>query len=283
MLRQSDLRDQSESFERIVTDAEAADGQPPFSDQSVVEARSGQRRFLEIVDDDGTVTGVAIARPADPAEFEFVIAPEYRGSGRGGAALEELLAGYRGDVLTWAHGDHPAAARLAASAHLSRIRTLYQLRRPLDDVNRNVAEFERLDPERDAHAWVQLNARVFADHPEQGRITLADLEARMAEPWFRADDVLVARSETGELIGYNWLKITGDIGEIYVLGVDSERAGKGLGRSLTQAGLAHMKTRGCRVAALYVDGDNERAMRLYRSLGFADYTIDVQYRRDASA
>ncbi|WP_167132280.1 mycothiol synthase [Paramicrobacterium chengjingii] len=280
MLHTSDLHGERDAFERLVDEALAADGQPPFSDQSIVEARAGQRDYLTVVDDDGALTGAAIARAADPAEFELVIAPFYRGAGRGRRALQSLLERYDDEVLTWAHGDHPAAARLAASTHLTRIRTLYQLRRPLDDALPDVVAFDRFDPARDADEWVALNARVFADHPEQGRITRSDLDARMAEPWFRSDDLLVARSAMGELVGYNWLKIEGDVGEIYVLGIDAQAAGMGLGRKLTAAGLAHMQSRGCRTAALYVDDENERAVRLYRSMGFTDYTTDVQYRRD---
>ncbi|MCW4458538.1 mycothiol synthase [Microbacterium sp. MPKO10] len=282
MLRETDLTEHDERLGDIIAAARETDGQPPFSDQSIVEARAGGRHVFDVVAADGAVTGAAIARDADPAEFELVIAPQHRGRGHGRVALSELLSRYDGEVLTWAHGDHPAAARLAASARLSRIRTLYQLRMPLDGVSRDVATFDRFDADRDADGWVALNARVFADHPEQGRISRADLDARMSEPWFRAEDMLVARSDAGELIGYNWLKVTGDIGEIYVLGVDGSAAGRGLGRALTEAGLAHLAERGCRQAALYVDDDNPRAVHLYRSLGFADHTVDVQYRRDAS-
>ena len=49
---------------------------------------------------------------------------------------------------------------------------------------------------------------------------------------------------------------------------------------LVQAGLARLESRGIRTAALYVDADNEAAVRLYRSCGFGDHTIDVQYRRE---
>lgn len=133
----------------------------------------------------------------------------------------------------------------------------------------------------DEAEWVALNARVFATHPEQGRVTADDLRAREAEPWFDARDFLVARDASGRMIGYNWLKIDPgeSTGEIYVIGVDAASAGQGLGRRLMRAGLARLAERGCTSATLYVEADNEPAVRLYRSLGFADHTVDVQYRR----
>jgi len=139
---------------------------------------------------------------------------------------------------------------------------------------------EAFRPGVDDEAWVELNARVFADHPEQGSITIDDLHARMAEPWFDAGDFLVARHDD-RLIAYNWLKIEGpdEPGEIYVVGVDSAHAGRGLGRTLMQHAFDRLRERGITTAALYVDADNVGAVHLYRSLGFTDHTVDVQYRR----
>jgi mycothiol synthase len=138
---------------------------------------------------------------------------------------------------------------------------------------------EDFRPDHDDDAWVALNARVFASHPEQGKLTLDDLHARMTEPWFDAADFLVARKD-GAIVGYNWLKVEtpDEPGEIYVLGVDPAVAGRGLGRALMIAGLRRLRARGCRTAALYVEADSEGAVHLYRSLGFTDHTIDVQYR-----
>jgi mycothiol synthase len=51
---------------------------------------------------------------------------------------------------------------------------------------------------------------------------------------------------------------------------------------LMQRGLERLAQRGCTAASLYVEADNTSAVRLYRSLGFTDFTIDVQYRRLAS-
>lgn len=277
MLHERSYPEEQTALVRIISAAESVDGQPPFSDQSLVEARSGARRLL-VVEQDGDSVGVAIARDADPAEFELVIDPEFRGRGLGGRAARELASRYDGTVQTWAHGDHPAAAHLAEALGWDRVRTLYQLRMPLETAP-PAERFDTFDRERDADAWVRANALIFADHPEQGRVTRADLESRMAEPWFDAGDFLVVRSESGEILAYNWLKITGEVGEIYVLGVHPHAAGQGLGRRLTEAGLARMVERGCSIAALYVDGENERAVRLYRSTGFDDHTIDVQYLR----
>ena len=79
------------------------------------------------------------------------------------------------------------------------------------------------------------------------------------------------------MVGYCWLKIEDGVGEFYVVGVDPDRQGSGLGRRLVAAGLAHLAERGIREASLYVEADNTPALALYRSFGFGDYSIDIQY------
>ena len=128
----------------------------------------------------------------------------------------------------------------------------------------------------DADAWLELNARAFAGHPEQGAVTRADLDALAAEPWFDADDFLLMW-DGGTLIGYCWLKVEGGEGEFYVVGVSPDRQGEGLGRRLVEAGLARLASRGIRTAHLYVEGDNTPALALYRSFGFTPRSVDIQY------
>jgi mycothiol synthase len=286
--------DVADVFWRIVRRAEAVDGQPPFNDQALVDVRAGSRTLITLVepsdDEPGdTIIGAAIL---GQGELDLVLDPEWRGVGFGGAALTGLLGSASPHLTAWSHGDHPAARALAESHGFDRVRTLLQLRMPLSDgdaaapvsgAGTGGVTIRSFDADTDAEAWVALNARIFAHHPEQGKMTVADLAARQDEDWFDAGDFLLAVDERGELIGYNWLKVEDDLGEIYVLGVSPDAAGRGLGRTLTNAGLARLRERGVSTAALYVEADNEPAVRLYRSVGFADHTIDVQYRRKSSA
>lgn len=211
------------------------------------------------------------------AEAEFVVEPSARGRGEGTAMLEALIARSPRGVLLWAHGDHPAARALAARHSLVATRELLRLRAAV--APGGAEQFGHFVPGRDESAWVQVNARAFAAHPEQGSITVAGLERLEREPWFEAEDFLVARDGAG-MVGYCWLKVdeSGPSGEIYALGVDPDRQGEGLGRRLLEAGLARLGSRGIHNALLYVESGNSAALALYRSLGFAADAADVQYR-----
>ena len=305
-----------ESLGGLIERAIAADGQPPFSDQSLVELGRGERALVEVE------RGAAVI---GANEFELVVDPDARGAGIGTALVERVLAGHPGVKFAWAHGDHPGSRALAARFGFEAVRTLLQLRAevapfagrvPAKRVYRDHAEAEpgldtppsaaldqqgtppsaALDqrssvsafrPGTDDAPWLALNARAFADHPEQGRLTQRDLDDRKSEPWFDADDFLLLWSGE-DLVGFCWLKVGFDtpaatqppvIGEFYAVGIDPDRQGEGLGRVLMDAGLARLAARGIRTAALYVEADNAPALALYERYGFTRHTIDVRYRR----
>jgi mycothiol synthase len=50
-----------------------------------------------------------------------------------------------------------------------------------------------------------------------------------------------------------------------------------LGAALTAAGLVHLRNRGLGDVLLYVEADNEAAVRVYRDLGFTRWSTDVSY------
>ena len=54
---------------------------------------------------------------------------------------------------------------------------------------------------------LRVNAAAFDHHPEQGAMDAADLAARMAEPWFDPDDLLVASDDAGTMLGFHWTKV----------------------------------------------------------------------------
>lgn len=226
---------------------------------------------------------------ADPA-VDLAVAPDARGSGLGRSLAERSLAG-DGPVTAWSHGDHPAAARLAAAYGLERVRELWVMRRPASVPVPSVEEPDGIAvrsyrPE-DADEVVRVNAAAFAHHPEQGAMDRSGLAERMAEDWFDPAGLLVAEDqEGGGLLGFHWTKRhSPELGEVYVVGIDPAAQGRGLGRVLTAAGLAHLAGAGVEEVLLYVESDNTAARRLYEGLGFTHAAADthVQYRRTTTS
>ena len=189
-----------------------------------------------------------------------------------------LAADHPAEVL------HPLPEAVAGALGLIRHRDLLQLRRllpvPADHPIRTAARPVATRPFRassDLAAWVRVNNRAFAAHADQGRETVATLEAHLAEPWFDGPGFLVADDDSrpGELSGFCWTKVHSPsapdpaLGEIYVIGVDPSHRGEGLGPAFVLAGLDHLASVGISVGNLYVDADNKPALRLYDRLGFA--------------
>jgi mycothiol synthase len=289
----------------LVSRAAEEDGVSPLSEHVMLHLRYGgdPRARNILLRHDGALAGYGHLDPTDPVEGpagEMVIDPPARRQGLGlalGRALvtEAAPAGLR----LWAHGDLPAAARLAASAGFQRSRSLWQMRRSLQT---HIGRPEFADGVsvrafrigQDEDAWVALNHRAFSRHPEQGAWTRADLDMREREPWFDADGFFLAE-RAGRLVGFHWTKIHGGhekpddsdghghepIGEVYVVGVDPAERGTGLGRALTLQGLRYLRGHGLAQVMLYVDETNTAAIGLYESLGFTHWDTDVMFSSDA--
>ena len=303
--------------------AARADGVGPLSEQVRLHLRYGgdpaaRNLLLRLGPDLAGYAHLGFADPAEGRSGELVIHPAYRRRGLGLALARAVLAEESAlPVQIWAHGDLPAAARLAAATGFRRVRALWQMRRSL----RDAVDEPRLPPGvslrtfvpgQDEDDWILLNARAFASHPEQGKWIRADLEHREAAPWFDPDGFFLAERD-GHLAGFHWTKIhkpeaaqpdagqagagqpeggppeTGQpaagpvaepVGEVYVVGVDPAEQGTGLGRALTLAGLRNLQERKMPAVMLYTESDNTPAIRLYSSLGFAHIATDVMYAHD---
>jgi mycothiol synthase len=221
---------------------------------------------------------------------EVIVHHEHRGTGVELALVRRAL-----DVVRGAGGGHvhlwvfkPTAIHDAVAHQLGlhRGRDLLHMRIALpitaDVPLPDGIAVRGFEPGHDEQAWLDLNNRAFAEHPEQGGWDRETFERRMREPWFDAQDLLLAVDDDGTLVGSNWTKLDHDkkVGEIYVIGVDPSQHSAGLGKSLAVAGLKHMAERGMREATLYVDGANEKAVALYRKIGFEQDHLDRAYVAD---
>ncbi|MEU1887711.1 mycothiol synthase [Micromonospora sp. WMMD987] len=272
------------------------DGADPFDEHTLLRLPDPQAPAVHLTAHaaDGTLTGYAHLDTTDPASgvgVELVVRPGFRRRGTGRALARGVLSAATGPVRAWAHGDHPSAAALAVDLGLTRARVLWQFRRSLAEpvpAPRLPAgvTLRSFRPGADDAAWLALNARAFATHPEQGRWTTDDLRARLAEPWFDPDGFLLAVDPADRLLGFHWTKVherpgSARTGEVYVVGVDPAAHGGGLGRALTTAGLAYLRDRrGLDRVMLYVDESNTAAVALYERLGFARWCGHVNYHRD---
>jgi mycothiol synthase len=133
---------------------------------------------------------------------------------------------------------------------------------------------------QDEDEWCQVNNRAFSWHREQGGWTPELLRERQAEPWFDSNGFLIHQRE-GRIAAFCWTKIHGDetpaVGEVYVIAVDPDFHGLGLGRALTLAGYQHLNGAGITRAMLYVDADNTPAVSLYRDIGLEVKTVRRLY------
>ncbi len=223
---------------------------------------------------------------ADGDQLHLVVAPDARGRGLGGRLLATVTGDRVGPWQAWSHGDHPAAAALARRTGFERTRELWVMRRSLGDLGGEpaVAAYDvRSFQPGDEAELLRVNAAAFAHHPEQGSMDAAELAERMAEPWFDPEDLIVA-VEGDRMHGFHWTKRHSDtLGEVYVVAIDPDAQGRGLGNALVDVGLKHLRSVGLDEVLLYVESDNTPAVRLYEKLGFTHAAADthVMYTRGA--
>jgi mycothiol synthase len=285
-------REQREQVESLLGAVTAHDGVSPL-DEAATLALAGDAAHHLLLVDDGDV--VAYASVLEDGTVQGMVDPGTRRRGHGTALLEAALA-ERPDAGVWAHGALEGSLAFLAAAGLVETRRLLTLHRALgpDGAPAEVPgttlpglTLGTFDPARDADAWVAVNARAFASHPEQGTMTRSDLDQRLAQPWFDAEDMVVARRD-GELIGFVWVKRErpGEVhadAEIYVVATDPDVQGHRIAGALLATALNRLLEDGVPGVELYVEADNAPALRLYEAWGFAVSGRDVQMRWPAPA
>jgi mycothiol synthase len=278
--------------------AAESDGVAPLSEQGLLSLTSTGGRVAHVVAyAAGRLVGYAQLEGTleeDGGSAELVVDPGARRRGTGRGLLDAVL---RIDPRArfWAHGNLEAAQALAASAGLAPVRELHKMSRPLTTADAEPVELPEgfharpFEPGRDEPAWLETNAAAFAHHAEQGRMSLADLQDRMRQPWFDPAGFILVEADDApaRVAAFHWTKVDPEqrssldpsrpAGEVYVVGVHPAYQGRGLGRPVTALGLAHLAGLGLPEVVLYVDGDNAAARRTYTGLGFGSIMVDVMY------
>ena len=307
-----DTRDQ---IHAVLEAARTNDGVAPFSEQYLLglsDERLGHQHFVH--SENGQV-GAIIA--LDGASAELVVAPNFRRRGIGEALLADaarsLDAG--SSLQVWAHGNLPAAQAFAQAQGLSVVRRLLVMAVEGEALRAaatvpSAEGFEVLNYEESVArwsadavdaAWVTANNEAFSWHPEQGGWDVARLRRGREAEWFDEKDVILfwdtstnvtgvtngGSDNTPSLAGFHWTKWhTEDVGdggeafgEVYVVGLANVYRGRGLGTPLLHAGLHRMVKKGARRVILYVESDNEPAVRAYENLGFGVAEEHAVYQR----
>ena len=295
---------QTDEVMQLAFAAAAIDEMAPLSEHVLIHLHHGgddADEHLVATSNSGKIIGYLHLDQTDTVAgsvVEVVVHPEYRRQGVGRQLVESAIEKSNDPRMRlWAHGELTSAYNLAAKLGFAKTRELWQMRRSLfaplpkaNDAEGITVRSFRVG--KDESSWLALNAVVFADHPEQGRMSAQDLAVRMSEQWFDPAGFLIATKEqsgTEVMVGYHWTKVHGgagghghsEIGEIYVLGISPDLRGAGLAKLLSIRGLEHLRSKGLPAAMLYVDADNKAAISLYESLGFAHWDTDVMFRKSS--
>jgi mycothiol synthase len=279
--------DLAEAVQHLVHGSPAAVDSPPISERGLLHLRAGEPFGHVLAFQNGELTGyLQLEHVADHVGIELVAVDAEVAA----TLLAEAIA-RSGDqrLLLWAHGAKSVVHATAQQAGFTAVRSLFQMRRTLDTPPipdlppPDGVQIRPFVPGQDDEAWLAVNARAFASHPEQAGWTQADLDDRIGTTWFDpAGFLLAVRNE--KVIGYHWTKVHDEgsepFGEVYVLGVDPDAQGLKLGHVLLAAGLRHLRDRGLKTVTLYTEATNVRAVKLYGRFGFTEFTTDTQYARN---
>jgi len=128
-------------------------------------------------------------------------------------------------------------------------------------------------------ALTTVQNRSFSEHwgynPNTVEMTTAFIERRNC-----SHEDVVLTCEVDKIIGYCWTQLCDDdTGIIYMIGTDPDYRGRGIGRKLLMAGLAHMHNKNVHAVTLTVDSENTTALALYESTGFEVWKRSLWYEK----
>ena len=274
-------RDELVAVRELVDEAASDDGFRSLSDHLWLDLVNGGGPGYSAalaIDEAGRIGGYAQLSEANQSTtIELVIATGHRAETAELAPLLlratiAIVAAKGGGQVNWWVQPGTGLESVADTVSLRLGRRLLEMRRSLPIDETTAIDTRAFVVGKDETEWLRVNNAAFHGHPEQGGWTIDTLRQRQAESWFDPEGFRLHERD-GKLAAFCWTKVhkatTPPMGEIYVIAVDPEFHGHGLGRELTIAGLQHLAAKGLTVGMLYVDAANVAAMSLYQRLGFS--------------
>ena len=215
---------------------------------------------------------------------EIVMSPDIDGAEAVGNTMDVLRANLPNEdqVAVWAFEGVVAEGLLMSgyreSRRLLKLSAPLPLRVSVEHGSLPGVRLGRFVAARDAQSWIELNNAAFSGHPENGSLSSDDLSERMDLDWFDPAGFIVAR-EASRLVGFCWTKMhPHTTGEIYIIAVDPDEQGRGIGTALLVRGAQYLEgQRGAATIVLHVEGANTGAVAFYRSAGFEVASVSSQY------
>ena len=253
--------------------------------------------YWQVAEEDGRLVGLAaLGREKGTRLYAMLwVLPERRGRGLEGQLISRLISGGHQfpeaclDVAVRSRQQSYAEA-LSKELGFSLVRTWHVMRIELGTelpgaVLPEGVGMRSFVPGQDEAMLTGLIDDCFWDHWGEGEHRLEDTQYAVNLPEFDRELLLIAERE-GQALGYCWswlapvrARVTGDncayIGD---LGVRASFRHQGVGRALLLRSLARISAKGAVAAELDMDGPNEKARRLYESVGFVPH-IEVQWFR----
>jgi mycothiol synthase len=185
--------------------------------------------------------------------------------------------------------DNVAAKGLLAKLGFRFVRRFLELRRELCELHLSAEEqrallSRHLQPGEE-DKLTQIQNRSFAGTWGYNPTSVEEIGYRLGLTGCSPEDVILIFA-ADRPVGYCWTLVNPEasaagtkVGRIYMLGVDPDYRGNGIGKQALLAGLAHLKSKGIEVAELTVDSQNAAACALYESGGFKISSTSAWYEK----
>jgi len=265
--------------------------------ESVGQPNDSSKDNLFIAERSGEIVGYAEIRPElniGRAVLRWLVHPMHRRRGLAVKLVDRAISRTRElDIMT-IHAnisqDSLMAKRFLTNMGFTFVRRFLELRLDLSEtdlpeISKIAPRCRSLQPSEEGRL-TQLQNRSFTGTWGFNPNTIEEIIHRISLPNSSPDDIFLT-FDSDKPVGYCWTRIEfwknkapGEgTGRIYMLGVDPDYRGEGLGRQLLLVGLSYLKSKGLRVGELTVDSENKIAGALYKSVGFKLRTSSLWYEK----